>query len=121
MNKKQLIDLARAALQVAEGAAKPEDFPAEIAVHLGEVSIETKELNQSATKIAVRQFVAAADVFMGILLEQGVDPAGGSSDKNKAVHGQLAVASGDLEFLENLLHHANKIRAELKILDSNSS
>ena len=114
MSRDHLLELARAALQVAEGAAKPEDFPDEIAIHLGEVSIETKELNQGVTKVAVRQFMAAADVFIGILAEQGVDLTGGTSEKNRAVHGQLAVTSVDLAFLENLFHYARNIRAEMQ-------
>jgi hypothetical protein len=116
-NSEDLVKLARAALAVAAGEAKPEDFSTEIAIHLGDVSIETRELAQSVNKVAVWQFAAAVNVFNGILREQGVDLDEGEENqlRRKAVSGQLAVqlSEQDLRLLYRLICIALDIHVQM--------
>ena len=119
LKKDDLLALARAAIAVAEGEKTPDDFPPAIAIKLGEVSIETVELNQGITKVSVRQFAAAVVAFEEILLEQGITSEESAKEKRKAVWGQLAVTldSTSLGMMLNLFSGAAAIRQEMQTPD----
>jgi hypothetical protein len=108
VERQDLLELAKAAVELAEGRTTLEKLPADTALRLGEVKLEIRQLNQGASTIAVRQFISALALFIEVAAE--------ADAPIEMLAGQLAVQvpTRELEWLAALAQMALKVRREVR-------